>query len=62
MIVAKLSGSEDKISNHRASWVLRAVFLALALTGSGAAAEDQDKGRSNGASGDSSMQVRPADF
>ena len=59
--------SVNKISIYRVSWVLRAVFLAVTFTGFGAAAA-QDASNvmageaGHGARGDSSVQVRPADF
>jgi len=58
--------SEYKISTYKAGWVLRAVFFALAFTGIGAAAAQEASSimageAGHGTSGDSSVQVRPAD-
>lgn len=59
--------SENDIKTYRVSWVLRTVFIALALTGCGSAAADDDSGAvADGAGTDapgiSSRQARPADF
>jgi hypothetical protein len=61
-------GSESEITTHNACWLLRTVFVTLALTGCGSAAAGDDGnggvvGRAGtGAPGNSSKQVRPADF